>query len=84
MTRAGLAVGPRQVVACPWGYPDLGAALRGLLSGGPGRYAMEHFGADEVTRAASAVLAGFRAPEGGYLLDNTVHYVVGIHSRKVK
>jgi SAM-dependent methyltransferase len=84
MTRAGLlAVGRRQVVACPWGYADLDAALRGLLSGGPAGYAVEHLGTDAVAGAAVDALAPFRRPDGGYLLGNTVHYVVGT-PRKVK
>jgi SAM-dependent methyltransferase len=67
--RAGLQVGPAAAgeVACPFGYPDLDSALRGLLSTGvPDRRAGE----------LASALREFRRADGTVRMDNVFRYLV--------
>jgi SAM-dependent methyltransferase len=67
--RAGLQVGAAAAgeVACPFGYPDLDSALRGLLSTGvPDRRAAE----------LASALRGFRRADGTVRMENVFRYLV--------
>ena len=67
---AGLA--PRSVddVECPFEYPDLEIALRGLLSAGPAVRAIENSGESRVPDAVAQSLVLYRLSSGGYRLEN--------------
>jgi SAM-dependent methyltransferase len=64
--RAGLT--PREVfdVACPWTYPDLATALKGLGSSGVAVKAAETSGQAALDAAHEAALAPFIQPDGSY------------------
>lgn len=59
---------PREVfdVACPWTYPDLATALRGLGSSGIAFKAAETSGQAALDAAHEAALAPFIQPDGSY------------------
>lgn len=59
---------PQQVfdVECPFTYPDLPTALRGLNSSGVAAAAMERAGQEAVSAAHAAALAPFVRADGGY------------------
>lgn len=73
---AGLDVQLQEEVACPWGYPDLGTALRGLLSGGSAMRAIRAIGEPAVREAAAAALESYHVAGGGYRLENVFRYVL--------
>lgn len=68
---AGL--GPVEVfdVDCPWRYPDLTTALRGLRSAGVGVRAIENSSEEAVDRAHSQALAPFCRKDGSYRIAAT-------------
>jgi SAM-dependent methyltransferase len=74
--QAGLE--PRQpgAVRCPWEYPDLEAAMRGLLSAGPSVRAIQVAGEERVREAVVGALVPFKRPDGSYRLDNTFRYLI--------
>jgi uncharacterized glyoxalase superfamily protein PhnB/SAM-dependent methyltransferase len=63
-------------VIAPMIYPDLAAALRGLLSAGPAVRAIETTGEAKVMETISAVLAQFRRGDGSYRMENTYMFLV--------
>jgi SAM-dependent methyltransferase len=63
---AGLTALEVSEVACPWHYPDLATALRGLGSSGVAAKAAEHAGAQAVDELHAAALAPFRQADGSY------------------
>ncbi|GAA2227151.1 hypothetical protein GCM10010360_56760 [Streptomyces nogalater] len=75
-TEAGLQLSPLRVILCPWEYPDLETALRGLLSTGPAVRAIQYSGRSEVTRAVIRSIDPYRRDDGSYLLNNTCHCLV--------
>lgn len=78
---AGLAgLDPAEVgeVVCAFRYPDRDALLAGLLASALGRRALQVADRATVRRAVLAGLSGYRTPGGGYRLDNTFRYLVGI------
>ncbi|HKX16661.1 MAG TPA: class I SAM-dependent methyltransferase [bacterium] len=68
---AGLT--PRRVdeVDCPFEYPDLETALRGLLAGGPVVRALQTSGEERVREAVVQAITPFRLSSGGYRLENS-------------
>jgi len=74
--QAGLTPALVADIACPFLYPDLETALRGLLSAGPIVRAMEQVGEASVRAAVANALAPFALPEGGYRLENKFRYVI--------
>ena len=50
--------------ACPWTYPDLETALRGMLSAGPAERAIRHSGMEYARDAVAASIAAYRMPSG--------------------
>ncbi|WP_037305637.1 class I SAM-dependent methyltransferase [Amycolatopsis orientalis] len=76
LSRAGLAVGPARTLSCPWEYPDLTTALRGLLSTGPAATAISHAGLERVAETITGSISPYRRRDGSYLLHNTCFTVV--------
>lgn len=67
---AGLKVESDERVDCPWSYPDLKTALRGLMSAGPVARVIEHAGEQDVEQALTDCLADFQTEIGGYVFHN--------------
>jgi SAM-dependent methyltransferase len=76
MTRAGLSPSPWRKVHCPWEYPDLRTALRGLLSTGPAAQAINYSGRVHVTDTITDSIAPYRRGDGSYSLSNTCYYLI--------
>lgn len=74
--QAGLKPVEVKAVDCPWVYPDLDTALRGLLSAGPPYLAMQLSGEDRVREAAVKSIEPFRTAAGGYRMENKFLYLV--------
>src|SRR5436190_9450807 len=73
---AGLDLQLVEDVVCVWDYPDLDAALRGLLSAGPATRAIQHAGEPEVRRVATTALEAFKRTDGSYRLENVFRYAL--------
>ena len=73
---AGLTPRGVEEVECPFEYPDLGTALRGLLSAGPAVRAIQGSGEDRVRDVVVRALAPYRLLSGGYRLENSVLMMV--------
>lgn len=76
LVEAGLAPSSWRVVSCPWEYPDLPTALRGLLSTGPASEAINHSGLARVSDTISESIAPYDRGDGSYLLNNSCYYLV--------
>src|ERR1700722_10167719 len=63
-------------VACPWTYPDLETALRGMLSAGPAERAIRNSSMERAREAATASIAAYAMPSGGYRLNNKFRYLI--------
>jgi ubiquinone/menaquinone biosynthesis C-methylase UbiE len=64
-------------VACPWTYPDLETALRGMLSAGPAERAIRNSSMERAREAVAASIAAYATPSGAYRLNNKFRYLVG-------
>jgi SAM-dependent methyltransferase len=73
---AGLAPGEVVDVSCPWVYPDLATALRGMLSAGPAERAIRASSFERAREAVTAAIEAYRTASGGYHLNNTFRYLV--------
>ncbi|MFN2469372.1 MAG: class I SAM-dependent methyltransferase [Gaiellaceae bacterium] len=74
---AGLRAGDVHEVPCPWTYPDLDTAVRGLASAGPAVLAERTVGREAVERAVAEALQPFGdLATGTYRLENVFQYVV--------
>jgi SAM-dependent methyltransferase len=76
MEQAGLQPTISGSVACPFVYPDVETAWRGISSPGPYVVAMRHSGEAAVKSATLASLAPFATPSGGYRQNNQFRYVI--------
>jgi SAM-dependent methyltransferase len=76
LTKAGLTAEGGAEVECPWRYPDLATALRGIGSAGPAVAASNLLGRERVDEVLAAALAPYRTADGGYELRNVFRYVV--------
>src|SRR5579864_2718420 len=76
VAEAGLT--PREVrdVACPYEYPDLETALRGLLSAGPVIKAIQTSGEARVRETVVTALAPFKRASGGYRMENEFRVLI--------
>lgn len=74
--QAGLTATHMSDVACVWDYPDEDTALRGLLSAGPARRAIQHAGEAAVSGTVLKSIAPFKTAAGGYRLRNTARYLI--------
>jgi len=63
-------------VACPWIYPDLDTALKGMLSAGPAERAIRSSSPEKARDAVAGAIARYRTPSGGYHLDNVFRYLI--------
>jgi SAM-dependent methyltransferase len=73
---AGLAPGEVVDVECPWIYPSLDIALRGMLSAGPAERAIRNSGMDRARDAIADAITPYRQPSGAYRLNNKFRYLV--------
>lgn len=73
---AGLTPGVIMDVTCPWVYPDIETALRGMLSAGPAERAIRASSFERTREAVSASIGSHRTETGGYRLNNTFRYLV--------
>jgi len=72
---AGLTPIGAHDVSCPWIFPDLPTALRGLMSTGRAIAAIRRSGESAVLDAVTASIAPFRAADGHYRLETTFRYL---------
>jgi SAM-dependent methyltransferase len=63
-------------VQCPWIYPDLETALRGMLSAGPVERAIRALSLGRVRHVITEAIAQFRTVSGGYHMNNTFRYLI--------
>jgi len=76
LTEAGLCPTGTGAVACPYTYPDLGAAVAGWLATGTAARAIQHVGAEAVRQAIIDSLPRFETPDGSYRQHNVFRYVI--------
>ncbi|MCI0622066.1 MAG: class I SAM-dependent methyltransferase [Acidobacteria bacterium] len=67
---AGLHPVKVEGIDCLWSYPNLEAALAGLLSAGPAVQAIRTSGEERVLEAIVNALSSFKIASGGYWLEN--------------
>jgi SAM-dependent methyltransferase len=70
-TSAGLEVIDFLDIDCPWHYPDLETALRGLNATGVAAKARDRSGDEAVSKAHEAALKNFEEPDGSYKIGAT-------------
>lgn len=75
-TDAGLTPLAIADVQCPWIYPDLETALRGMVSAGPAERAIRASSLEQVHDAIAGAIAQYRTSSGGYHLNNSFRYLV--------
>ena len=63
-------------VQCPWIYPDLETALRGMLSAGPVERAIRASSFERARDAVTGAIAQYRTASGGYHINNTFRYLI--------
>lgn len=73
---AGLTPDAISDVLCPWVYPDLETALRGMLSAGPAERAIRASSFERAKDAVATAIEPYRTGNGGYQLKNTFRYLV--------
>lgn len=74
---AGFEIDTDERVDCPWRYPSLDVALRGLMSAGPVVKVVDAVGEQAVRDALSGCLADFRQADGSYLFRNKFRSLTG-------
>ena len=67
-------------VECPFRFPDLDTAVRGLMSSGGAASVAQHVGAAQVQRVLKEALTAFRNGAGEYVQRNTFRYVIAVRS----
>jgi SAM-dependent methyltransferase len=75
-TAAGLSHRETGEVSCPFGYPGLACALRGLLATGSFDGAVVAAGAEHVAKELTDALHPYVEPEGTVWLPNPLTYVI--------
>lgn len=75
-SEAGLTPGVVVDISCPWIYPDLETALRGMLSAGPAERAVRASSFDRARDSVAAAIEPYRTASSGYRLNNTFRYLV--------
>jgi SAM-dependent methyltransferase len=73
---AGLRPDGSGRVSCPFGYPDLPSAVRGLLSTGLFDAAVAATDQQQVDKEIAEALHPYRRPDGTVRMDNVFRYVV--------
>jgi SAM-dependent methyltransferase len=75
-TDAGLTSLAVVDVSCPWVFPDLQTALRGMLSAGPVERAIRASSFERAREAVTAAITPYRTASGAYRLNNTFRYLI--------
>lgn len=78
VAEAGLTPREMAEVDCPFVYPDLETALRGLMAAGPTTLAVQHSGEERVREGIARALDPFKLESGSYRLDNKFRYLVAL------
>ncbi|WNI18291.1 SAM-dependent methyltransferase [Actinacidiphila sp. ITFR-21] len=73
---AGLRPDGSGRVSCPFGYPDLPSAVRGLLSTGLFDAAVDAADRHRVGKELAAALRPYRRPDGTVRMDNVFRYLI--------
>ena len=73
---AGLAPDGSGRVACPFGYPDLSSAVRGLLSTGLFDAAVAATEPRQVDKEIAEALHPYRRADGSVRMENVFRYVI--------
>lgn len=63
-------------VACPWIYPSLETALKGMLSAGPAERAIRASSLERARDAIAGAITPYRTASGGYRLNNLFRYLI--------
>lgn len=74
--RAGLRPDGSGRVACPYGYADLGSAVRGMLSTGAFDAAIEATDEEQVTKELSEALHPYLRHDGTVWMPNVFRYLI--------
>jgi SAM-dependent methyltransferase len=74
---AGLTTLAFREVSCPFEYPDMDTALRGLLSSGGAARAIELHGRDAVREAVAGAIEPYSTGDGIVRMHNVFQFVVG-------
>lgn len=74
--RAGLGTDGSGRVACPFAYPEMDSAVRGLVSTGLFDAAMAATDRIQVEKELTEALHPYRRPDGSVRMDNVFRYVV--------
>jgi SAM-dependent methyltransferase len=75
-TDAGLTPLTVVDVKCPWIYPNLESALKGILSAGPAERAIRASSIERARDAIAGAIAQYRTASSGYHLNNTLRYLI--------
>lgn len=78
---AGLRPAGSGRVSCPFAYPDLDSAVRGLLATGLFEAAEEFSGASLVAKELEVALQPFLRPDGSVRMENVFRYLVAERPR---
>ncbi|QMU72337.1 class I SAM-dependent methyltransferase [Streptacidiphilus sp. P02-A3a] len=73
---AGLRLGGGGRVCCPFAYPDLDSAVRGLLSTGVFDAAVEYSGERQVGKEVTEALHPHLRPDGSVRMENVFRYTL--------
>ena len=76
VTRAGLRLSGGGRVCCPFAYPDLDSAVRGLLSTGVFDQAVAYSGERQVAKEVTEALHPFLRGDGSGRMENVFRYTV--------
>ena len=63
-------------VECPWLYPNLETALRGLMSSGPAERAIRASSFERARDALTGSIAQYRTASGAYHINNTFRFLM--------
>ncbi len=78
---AGWSPEMAEEVPCPFEYPDLSTALRGILSSGQGVRAIGIAGEQATRATVAAAIEPFRSNSGSYRLENKFRYLIASRDR---
>ena len=76
VSEAGLIPGAVTDVDCPWAFPNLETALRGMLSSGPAERAIRNSTMARARDAVAEFIATYRTQSGEYRLNNKFRYLI--------
>jgi SAM-dependent methyltransferase len=82
VARAGLRLVGGGRVCCPFAYPDLDSAVRGLLSMGVFDAATDYSGERQVRKEITEALHPYLRPDGSVRMENVFRYTVAERVRR--